>query len=147
MDGIVTLEDLLEEIVGEIEDEFDLPGHVDRAASTRTRIRIDGTYTIDDFNEAFGTELEQEDYHTLAGLVFGALGRAAEVGDEVAADGLRAHRARGRGLADPHGSRSSSASRRRRQAEAARREDTQVAKRRLRISRGRKPPRFRLAPA
>ena len=50
---------------------------------------MDGSYTIDDFNESFGTELDQEDYHTLAGLVFGALGRAAEVGDEVFADGLR----------------------------------------------------------
>jgi putative hemolysin len=87
-DGIVTLEDLLEEIVGEIEDEFDLPDtSVERI--DETRIRIDGTYTIDDFNEAFGTDLEQEDYHTMAGLVFGALGRAPEVGDTVSADGLR----------------------------------------------------------
>jgi putative hemolysin len=88
VDGIVTLEDLLEEIVGEIEDEFDLPDtSVERI--DETRIRVDGSYTIDDFNEAFGTELEQEDYHTLAGLVFGALGHAAEVGDEIAVDGVR----------------------------------------------------------
>jgi putative hemolysin len=87
MDGIVTLEDLLEEIVGEIEDEFDLPDtSVERIDDSR--IRIEGTYTIDDFNEEFGTELEQEDFHTMAGLVFGALGRAPEIGDEVAADGL-----------------------------------------------------------
>jgi len=51
-------------------------------------VRVDGMYTIDDFNERFGTELEQEDYHTLAGLVFGALGRAPEVGDMVPTDGL-----------------------------------------------------------
>jgi putative hemolysin len=88
MDGIVTLEDLLEEIVGEIEDEFDLPDtSIERI--DETRIRIDGTYTIDDFNEQFGTDLEQEDFHTMAGLVFGALGRAPEVGDAVPADGLR----------------------------------------------------------
>ena len=88
VDGIVTLEDLLEEIVGEIEDEFDLPDtSVERL--DETRISVDGSYTIDDFNESFGTELDKEDYHTLAGLVFGALGRAAEVGDEVFADGLR----------------------------------------------------------
>ncbi len=88
MEGIVTLEDVLEEIVGEIEDEFDLPDtSIERIDDNR--IRIDGTYSIDDFNEAFGTELEQEDYHTMAGLVFGALGRAPEVGDIVAADGLR----------------------------------------------------------
>ncbi len=87
MDGIVTLEDVLEEIVGEIEDEFDLPDtSIERI--DEQRIRIEGTYTIDDFNEAFGTELEQDGFHTMAGLVFGALGRAPEVGDEVAADGL-----------------------------------------------------------
>ena len=53
------------------------------------RIRIEGTYTIDDFNEKFGTTLEQEDFNTMAGLVFGELGRAPEVGDEVTTDGLR----------------------------------------------------------
>ena len=87
MEGIATLEDLLEEIVGEIEDEFDLPDtSIERV--DETHIRIDGTYTIDDFNEEFGTELEQEDFNTMAGLVFGALGRAPEVGDEVRTDGI-----------------------------------------------------------
>ncbi len=87
MEGIATLEDLLEEIVGEIEDEFDLPDtSVERVDDKR--IRIEGTYTIDDFNEEFETELEQEDFNTMAGLVFGELGRAPEVGDTVRADGL-----------------------------------------------------------
>ncbi|HEU5491331.1 MAG TPA: hemolysin family protein [Gaiellaceae bacterium] len=87
MEGIVTLEDILEEIVGDIEDEFDLPDtSVERI--DETHIRIDGTYTIDDFNEEFGTELEQEDFNTMAGLVFGAIGRAPEVGDELRTDGL-----------------------------------------------------------
>jgi putative hemolysin len=87
MEGIVTLEDLLEEIVGDIEDEFDLPDtSIERI--DETHIRIDGTYTIDDFNEEFGTGLEQEDFNTMAGLVFGELGRAPEVGDEVRTDGL-----------------------------------------------------------
>jgi putative hemolysin len=86
-EGIVTLEDVLEEIVGEIEDEFDLPDtSIERIDDKH--IRVDGTFTIDDFNERFGTELEQEDFHTLAGLVFGALGRAPEIGDTVSADGL-----------------------------------------------------------
>ena len=88
MQGIVTLEDLLEEIVGEIEDEFDLPDEsVERL--DENRVRIDGTFPIDDFNEQFDTSLEVEDYHTMAGLVFGQLGRAPEVGDEIAVDGLR----------------------------------------------------------
>ena len=88
MQGIVTLEDLLEEIVGEIEDEFDLPDEsVERV--DETTIRIDGTFPIDDFNEEFGTTLEHEDYHTVAGFVFDLIGRAAAPGDEVLTDGLR----------------------------------------------------------
>jgi putative hemolysin len=86
--GIVTLEDLLEEIVGEIEDEYDLPDEsVERI--DENRIRVHGTFTIDDFNEQFGTELPQEDYHTVAGFVFGELGRAPQPGDQVEHDGLR----------------------------------------------------------
>jgi CBS domain containing-hemolysin-like protein len=86
--GIVTLEDLLEEIVGDIEDEFDLPNELVERLS-ETTVRIDGSFTIDDFNEEFGTGLETEDFHTVAGFVFGHLGRAAEVGDEVAEDRVR----------------------------------------------------------
>jgi putative hemolysin len=87
MQGIVTLEDLLEEIVGEIEDEFDLPDEsIERI--DESRIRIDGTFPIDDFNEQFGKEIEAEDYHTMAGIVFGEIGRAPEVGDEVQIDGV-----------------------------------------------------------
>jgi CBS domain containing-hemolysin-like protein len=87
MEGIVTLEDLLEEIVGEIEDEFDLPDESVEQVDEDT-IRIDGTFPIDDFNEQFRTELPVEDYHTIAGFVFGQLGRAPEKGDEVSHDGL-----------------------------------------------------------
>jgi len=88
MEGIVTLEDVLEEIVGEIEDEFDLPDESIERVDDDT-IRIDGTFPIDDFNEQFHVELPQEDYHTVAGFVFGRLGRAAEIGDEVEHDGMR----------------------------------------------------------
>ena len=87
MEGIVTLEDLLEEIVGEIEDEFDLPDESIEQVDEDT-IRIDGTFPIDDFNEQFRTELPAEDYHTVAGFVFGQLGRAAQEGDEVSHDGM-----------------------------------------------------------
>jgi magnesium and cobalt exporter, CNNM family len=88
MAGIVTLEDLLEEIVGEIEDEFDLPDESVERVDERT-IRIGGTFPIDDFNEQFGTDLPVEDYHSVAGFVFHMLGRAPEAGDEVVSDGVR----------------------------------------------------------
>ena len=88
MEGIVTLEDLLEEIVGEIEDEYDLPDEaVERIDDTT--IRIGGTFPIDDFNEQFGRALPVEDYHTIGGFVFGLLGRQPEPGDEAAHDGCR----------------------------------------------------------
>jgi putative hemolysin len=88
MEGIVTLEDLLEEIVGEIEDEFDLPDESIEKVDDK-RIRIHGTFTIDDFNEEFHVDLPQEDYNTVGGFVFGELGHAPNEADAVEFDGLR----------------------------------------------------------
>ena len=88
LEGIVSLEDLLEEIVGEIEDEFDLPDEsIERLDDGR--VRVHGTFPIDDFNEQFGLSLPVEDYHTLGGFVFGMLGPAPEPGDEVEHAGVR----------------------------------------------------------
>jgi CBS domain containing-hemolysin-like protein len=88
MQGIVTLEDLLEEIVGDIADEYDLPDESIEQIDER-RIRIHGTFPIDDFNEQFEVEMPQDDYHTLGGFVFGELGRAPEQGAEVVWNGLQ----------------------------------------------------------
>src|SRR5207244_9135350 len=55
----------------------------------RHKIKTAGTFPIDDFNERFRADLPAEDYHTVAGFVFGLLGRAPEVGDDVSHDGMR----------------------------------------------------------
>jgi len=88
MVGICTLEDLIEEIVGEIEDEFDVPEEPIVQVDEDTW-RLDGRFPIEEFNERFDTELPDEDYHTVAGFVFGQLGRAPEPGDDVSYNGLR----------------------------------------------------------
>jgi putative hemolysin len=88
MVGIATLEDLLEEIVGEIEDEFDVSEEPVEQINEDS-YRVDGMFSIDDFNERFGTDLPEEDFHTVAGFVFGQLGRAPEPGDDVSYDGMR----------------------------------------------------------
>jgi putative hemolysin len=86
--GLVTLEDLLEEIVGEIADEYDLPDESVRWLGPRTA-QIHGTFPIDDFAEQFHFDLPREPFHTLAGLVFDRLGRMPKVGDQVRVNGLR----------------------------------------------------------
>jgi putative hemolysin len=86
--GIVALEDILEEIVGEIEGEYDLPDSTLTWIDDRT-VEAAGSMTIDDFNEAVGTQLPQRGPRTLAGLVFDALGRRPQPGDVVEIDGVR----------------------------------------------------------
>ena len=88
MVGIATLEDLLEEIVGEIEDEFDVAEDpVEQIAEDS--YRVDGMFTIDEFNERFGTALPDEEHNTVGGFVFGELGHAATPGEDVVYDGMR----------------------------------------------------------
>ena len=86
--GLATLEDLIEEIVGEIGDEFDLPETGIRRIG-KGRMRIGGSFPIEEFNERFGTDLSGNDYHSIGGFVFGQLGRAPRVGDTVSADQAR----------------------------------------------------------
>ncbi len=88
MVGIATLEDLLEEIVGEIEDEFDVADEpvVELGPDS---YRVDGMFTIDEFNERFGTDLPDEEHNTVGGFVFGQLGHAATPGEDVQFDGMR----------------------------------------------------------
>lgn len=81
--GIITIEDILEVIVGEIYDEFDkVQGAEYQKIDTHT-IKFDATMDIEDVNEKFDLDLSTEDYQTIGGYVFGLLGREAEAGDRV----------------------------------------------------------------
>jgi hypothetical protein len=86
--GIATLEDLIEEIVGEIDDEHDRPERPLERIS-EGHIRVDGKFSVEELNERFGLELPSDDYHTIGGVVFGLLGQAPHEGDVVRIDGVR----------------------------------------------------------
>ena len=86
--GIVSIEDILEEIVGEIEDEYSLPDSTLTWLDDRT-VEVAGSMTIDDFNETVGTALPKDDARTMAGLVFHELGRRPRPNDTVELDGVR----------------------------------------------------------
>ncbi len=80
--GIVTLEDLLEELVGEIEDEYDVRESLVRQVDEGLYM-IDGRAEIDAVEDALSVDLPEGDYNTIAGLVLEALGRIPEPGDEA----------------------------------------------------------------
>src|SRR5829696_939400 len=86
--GIVTMEDILEEIVGEIEGEYELPDDTLTRVDDHTLL-VAGSMTIDDFNEAVGTQLPQDVVRTMAGLVFSALGRRPSPDDTVTVGSTR----------------------------------------------------------
>jgi Mg2+/Co2+ transporter CorC len=81
------MEDLLEEIVGEILDEYDVGEEVDVRTSSTGETIVSGATSISEFNEQFGTTIPEEDYTTVGGYVFGALGRLPIVGDRLTAGG------------------------------------------------------------
>jgi CBS domain containing-hemolysin-like protein len=81
--GLVTMEDLLEEIVGQIYDEYDRPETVPAAAREGAARVLNGDMEIRDVNAALGLELDDSDYTTLGGLLFGAIGRLPKPGDRV----------------------------------------------------------------
>ena len=87
--GLVTLEDVLEELVGEVRDEFEA-GEVKRIREESPGAYVvDGLVSLDDLREKLGLALDDEPYDTVGGLVFGRLGRLAEVGDAIDVEGYR----------------------------------------------------------
>jgi CBS domain containing-hemolysin-like protein len=80
--GVVTMEDLLEEIVGQIVDEFDA---VERPRTTTGAPLLDGASAISSFNSEYGEAISDLDYTTVGGWIFGQLGRLPRVGDRVTA--------------------------------------------------------------
>ncbi len=85
-EGIITVEDIVEEIVGEIRDEFDGEGPAVSELADGS-YSMDGLTPIEEANRALGSGFESENFSTVGGLVFGHLGRAPKAGDEVSLDG------------------------------------------------------------
>jgi CBS domain containing-hemolysin-like protein len=87
--GLITLEDMLEEIVGEIRDEYD-QDEVDNVIEISPHEYIvEGSMKLDDLNEFLGLHLESDDYDSIGGLVIGLLDHLPEDGEEVECGGLR----------------------------------------------------------
>lgn len=85
--GLVTLDDVLEEIVGEVGDPFDY--EPDMQTQADGSVLLDGLMPIEEVNETFGLHLIDPNYDTIAGYILGHLGRIAKVGDTVDVDGVR----------------------------------------------------------
>ncbi len=84
--GLITIEDVLEEIVGEIDDEHDEEEAAPITGLADGRYLVQALTPIDEFNEVFGSELSDEDYDTVGGLLLGEFGRVPEHGDTVTLD-------------------------------------------------------------
>jgi len=89
IEGLVTMEDLLEEIVGEIEDEFSRDQEPEVVRYPDGSALLDAGVTIDDVRDLFGSALDSTDIDTVGGYVYRSLGRIPQAGDVVETDNLR----------------------------------------------------------
>jgi magnesium and cobalt transporter len=88
--GLVTIEDVLEQIVGEIEDEYDFDETEANILLDRNGLyRVKAQTEIEDFNATFGTEFSDEEYDTLGGLLLSHFGRVPKRGEEIVLERLR----------------------------------------------------------
>src|SRR5664279_1268994 len=87
-DGIVTLEDLIEEVIGDIRDEYDALGGESRRLIGGA-VEVDGKLNLDEIAEISGLDLPEGPYSTVGGYLMAALGRLPQTGDEVQRDGFR----------------------------------------------------------
>ena len=87
--GLVTIEDVIEQIVGDIEDEYDFDETEDNILIDRSgRYRVKAVTEIGDFNNYFGTAFSDEDYDTVGGLVVGRFGRLPKRGESIVIEGF-----------------------------------------------------------
>jgi len=86
--GLVTIEDVIEQIVGDIEDEYDFDETEDNILVDRSgRYRVKAVTEIGDFNNHFNTRFSDEDFDTVGGLVIGRFGRLPKRGETIVVDG------------------------------------------------------------
>ena len=86
--GLVTIEDVIEQIVGDIEDEYDFDETEDNILADRSgRFRVKAVTEIGDFNEHFGSTFSDEGHDTIGGFVVGRFGRVPKRGESIAIDG------------------------------------------------------------
>jgi len=87
--GLVTIEDVLEQIVGDIDDEYDVDDEARILKHTDTRYTVKAVTPVEDFNEYFGTHLSDEEFETVGGLVTHAFGHLPKRGEKIELGGFR----------------------------------------------------------
>lgn len=87
--GLITIEDILEEIVGDIDDEYDTEEDVDILPKNKNQFLVKATTTIEDFNEYFNIKLDDSLHDTIGGLVMQSFGRVPKPGEITILDGIK----------------------------------------------------------
>jgi magnesium and cobalt transporter len=85
--GVITLEDLLEELVGDIFDESERASKIEKI--NENTVEVSGATTLKKVNQVLGTKLKSEEYKTIGGYIFGKLERFAKEGEELELDGVK----------------------------------------------------------